>query len=85
MKKTPTHLVVDGSNIATEGRQMPSLSQLEEAVDAFVTEQFGSVRPLRMRHQLDVAGWASGTAAGDRARLTRADLGHDTRRLGPGT
>ena len=38
MKKTPTHLVVDGSNIATEGRQMPSLTQLEEAVDAFVTE-----------------------------------------------
>jgi hypothetical protein len=37
VKKSPTHLVVDGSNIATEGRQMPSLTQLEEAVDAFVS------------------------------------------------
>jgi hypothetical protein len=32
------HLVVDGSNIATEGRQLPSLAQLEEAVEAFLTE-----------------------------------------------
>ncbi len=35
----PTHLVVDGSNIATEGRSLPSLRQLLEAVDA-VTEEF---------------------------------------------
>jgi hypothetical protein len=34
-----THLVVDGSNIATEGRSLPSLQQLLEAVDA-VTAQF---------------------------------------------
>jgi hypothetical protein len=26
------HIVVDGSNIATEGRSLPSLKQLEEAV-----------------------------------------------------
>ena len=32
-------VVVDGSNIATEGRSMPSLSQLNEAVMAF-TEEF---------------------------------------------
>jgi hypothetical protein len=30
-----THLVVDGSNIATEGRTAPSLAQLDEAVEAF--------------------------------------------------
>jgi hypothetical protein len=34
----PTHLVVDGSNIATEGRPMPSLQQLHEAVMAFTAE-----------------------------------------------
>jgi hypothetical protein len=28
--------VVDGSNIATEGRSLPSLAQLEESVEAFV-------------------------------------------------
>jgi hypothetical protein len=38
VKKKPQHLVVDGSNIATEGRQLPSLAQLEEAVEAFLAE-----------------------------------------------
>ncbi len=34
----PTHVVVDGSNIATEGRSTPSLAQLNEAVLAFMAE-----------------------------------------------
>ena len=33
-----THVVVDGSNIATEGRSAPSLAQLDEAVRAFLDE-----------------------------------------------
>src|SRR5918996_1986270 len=33
-----THVIVDGSNIATEGREAPSLAQLDEAVQAFVEE-----------------------------------------------
>jgi Zc3h12a-like Ribonuclease NYN domain/S1 RNA binding domain len=32
------HVVVDGSNIATEGRDAPSLAQLDEAVQAFIEE-----------------------------------------------
>jgi hypothetical protein len=36
--KKKHHLVVDGSNIATEGRQLPSLAQLEEALEAFLSE-----------------------------------------------
>src|SRR5579875_2613072 len=32
------HVVVDGSNIATEGRSLPSLSQLDEAVREFLRE-----------------------------------------------
>jgi hypothetical protein len=32
------YVVVDGSNIATEGRSLPSLRQLDEAVRAFLTE-----------------------------------------------
>ena len=36
---TPTrHVVVDGSNIATEGRELPSLVQLDEAVQAYIAE-----------------------------------------------
>jgi hypothetical protein len=34
----PAHVVVDGSNIATEGRSMPSLAQLSEAVGSFMEE-----------------------------------------------
>jgi hypothetical protein len=37
---TPT-VVVDGSNIATEGRSVPSLAQLDEAVRAFLSENNG--------------------------------------------
>ncbi|MFM7756247.1 MAG: hypothetical protein ACKO84_05780, partial [Actinomycetota bacterium] len=32
------HVVVDGSNLATEGRSRPSLAQLNEAVLAFMDE-----------------------------------------------
>ncbi|HEY5876168.1 MAG TPA: S1 RNA-binding domain-containing protein [Ilumatobacteraceae bacterium] len=34
----PKHIVIDGSNLATEGRSMPSLRQLVEAVQAFMAE-----------------------------------------------
>jgi hypothetical protein len=34
----PGHIVVDGSNIATEGRSMPSLQQLHEAVTSFMAD-----------------------------------------------
>ncbi len=37
-RNLPRHIVVDGSNIATEGRSHPSLKQLDEAVRAFMTE-----------------------------------------------
>ncbi len=33
-----SHVVVDGSNIATEGRDLPSLAQLDEAVTSFLHE-----------------------------------------------
>src|SRR2546421_12867993 len=38
MPQNTRHVVVDGSNIATEGRSMPSLAQLDEAVRAFMGE-----------------------------------------------
>ena len=37
-RKGPDHVVVDGSNIATEGRSLPSLAQLSEAVMGFMEE-----------------------------------------------
>jgi hypothetical protein len=39
----PQHVVIDGSNIATEGRTMPSLHQLNEAVAAFRDEYPGAL------------------------------------------
>jgi hypothetical protein len=35
---TVNHVVVDGSNLATEGRNLPSLQQLDEAVRAYLEE-----------------------------------------------
>ncbi len=37
-KPGPAHVVVDGSNLATEGRSLPSLAQLSEAVASFMQE-----------------------------------------------
>jgi hypothetical protein len=37
-KASVHHVVVDGSNIATEGRSTPSLAQLDEAVRAFIEQ-----------------------------------------------
>jgi len=34
----PKHVVIDGSNLATEGRAIPSLAQLNDAVMAFMRE-----------------------------------------------
>ena len=39
---TTYKVVVDGSNIATEGRTLPSLMQLDEAVQAFIEEHPGA-------------------------------------------
>ena len=36
------HVVVDGSNLATEGRTLPSLKQLDEAVRAYAAEDPGA-------------------------------------------
>lgn len=44
MESTPSagrRIVVDGSNIATEGRATPSLAQLDEAIRAFLDEYPG--------------------------------------------
>ena len=38
MPSAATHVVVDGSNLATEGRSTPSLAQLDEAVREFMHE-----------------------------------------------
>ena len=38
MPSPDRHVIVDGSNIATEGRSLPSLDQLDEAVRAFQSD-----------------------------------------------
>ncbi|MEL6892958.1 MAG: S1 RNA-binding domain-containing protein [Actinomycetota bacterium] len=56
-KKELSHVVVDGSNIATEGRSMPSLAQLEEAVTSFMDEhpdtQITVVVDATFAHRID--------------------------------
>ena len=59
MTSTDRHLVVDGSNIATEGRTFPSLAQLEDAVVAILDDQnFSSVTVIvdaTFAHRVDQA------------------------------
>ena len=54
-----THLVVDGSNIATEGRTAPSLAQLDQAVRDFTSEHsFDNVVVVvdaTFAHRIDVS------------------------------
>jgi hypothetical protein len=51
------HFVIDGSNLATEGRTEPSLAQLKEAVAAFHSEHPGAVATLvvdaSFEHRID--------------------------------
>jgi Zc3h12a-like ribonuclease protein len=53
----PHHVVVDGSNLATEGRTLPSLAQLDEAVRAYAEEDPGShitvVVDASFEHRID--------------------------------
>ena len=46
------HVIVDGSNLATEGRTMPSLAQLDEAVRAYLSigdYLFSALAPISLR------------------------------------
>jgi Zc3h12a-like Ribonuclease NYN domain len=53
----PHHVVVDGSNLATEGRTLPSLQQLDEAVTAYAEEDPNSritvVVDASFEHRID--------------------------------
>jgi hypothetical protein len=66
------HVVVDGSNLATEGRTAPSLAQLTEAVDALRAEHPGVtltvVVDASFPHRIDPSereAYESAAAAGD--------------------
>ncbi|HEX3947538.1 MAG TPA: hypothetical protein VHW47_07520, partial [Acidimicrobiales bacterium] len=63
------HVVVDGSNLATEGRTLPSLQQLDEAVRAYVEEDPGAqivvVVDASFEHRIDPS---------ERAELEQAEL-----------
>jgi hypothetical protein len=63
------HVVVDGSNLATEGRTAPSLAQLDEAVRAYLAEDPGAdivvVVDASFSHRIDPS---------ERAHLEAAEL-----------
>jgi hypothetical protein len=64
-----TLVVVDGSNLATEGRTIPSLVQLRECVAAFLEEQ-----PTAKTVVVVDATFGHRIAAGERARFKEAEL-----------
>ena len=66
------HVVVDGSNLATEGRTLPSLAQLNEAVDTLRAEHPGAtvtvVVDASFPHRVDASerdAYEAAAAAGD--------------------
>ncbi len=63
------HVVVDGSNLATEGRTVPSLAQLDEAVRAYLAEDPGAeivvVVDASFSHRIDLS---------ERSQLEAAEL-----------
>ncbi len=75
----PRHVVVDGSNIATEGRSHPSLKQLDEAVRAFIAENqdhtITVVVDATFGHRIDKAEVAAFDAAIDANELVSPPAG----------
>src|SRR6202034_2515875 len=71
---TTHHVVVDGSNLATEGRTAPSLAQLDEAVRAYLAEDPGAeivvVVDASFSHRIDPA---------ERSQLEAAELNGEVR------
>jgi hypothetical protein len=67
--KSRPRVVVDGSNFATEGRTVPSLAQLDEAVRAFLEENPGTevivVADASFEHRVPT---------GERARFKESEL-----------
>ena len=62
-------VVVDGSNLATEGRTVPSLVQLDEAVRAFLEENAGAEVIVVVD-----ASFAHRVAPGERGRFQESEL-----------
>ncbi|MFZ1062028.1 MAG: hypothetical protein WAN30_00970 [Acidimicrobiales bacterium] len=68
-KSSRLHVVVDGSNLATEGRTVPSLVQLDEAVRSFMDEN-----PHTEIIVVVDASFEHRVAANERARFKEAEL-----------
>jgi hypothetical protein len=73
------HVVVDGSNLATEGRTAPSLTQLDEAVSAFRAEHPGEtvtvVVDASFPHRIDASERDAYEAAAARGELVSPPAG----------
>jgi hypothetical protein len=68
-KPSKVRIVVDGSNLATEGRTIPSLVQLDEAVRSFLEEN-----PAAEVIVVVDASFEHRVAPGERARFKEAEL-----------
>ena len=75
----PRHVIVDGSNLATEGRSHPSLKQLDEAVSAFMAENpehtITVVVDATFGHRIDKSEVAAFDAAIDANELVSPPAG----------
>jgi hypothetical protein len=79
MARTSRHLVVDGSNIATEGRTLPSLAQLDEAVRAIQAEdpdrQITVIVDATFAHRIDASERPAFEEASDNGEILMPPAG----------
>jgi hypothetical protein len=66
--------VISAAEVETSRSILPVLASRSAAVDSSVDEMFGSLRESAVTGGHDAAGWASGTRAADRARLSAGEL-----------
>ncbi len=76
---SPRHVVVDGSNIATEGRSLPSLAQLDQAVREFLAENPDDVVTVvvdaSFAHRIEASEVASFEAAEEAGEVVSPPAG----------
>ena len=79
MARSSRHLVVDGSNIATEGRTVPSLAQLDEAVRAVQSEdpdrQITVIVDATFAHRIDASERPAFEGASDNGEILMPPAG----------
>ncbi|MDP9822112.1 DUF2786 domain-containing protein [Nocardioides massiliensis] len=79
LREVTDHVVAGSTD---SDRLLPALQSQADALDAWVTERFGTLGTSPVRGGWDAAGWTQGRLAGDTAKLATGDLRPTRRAIG---